>query len=72
MLFLSFVSLARGLNLADSAQQIKQIFEKAVSILQSLPSSEIEKIKELQDVCIYYVAYLEEEANDGEQLREAK
>ena len=30
ILILSFVNLARGLNLADGSQQIKQIFERAV------------------------------------------
>lgn len=66
VLFLSFVGLARGLNLPDSAQQIKQIFEKAVKLLSTIPQSEQDKVSELQDVCLYYVSYLEEEANDGE------
>jgi hypothetical protein len=43
-----------------------------VSLLQTLPAAEQDKIKELKDVCVYYIAYLEEEAGDGEQLREAK
>lgn len=33
VLFLSFVGLVRGLNLPGGSQQIKQIFEKAVTLL---------------------------------------
>ena len=72
VLFLSFVALARGLNSNESSGQIRQIFEKAVTVLQTLPQSEKEKISELQDVCLYYVSYLDEEACDAETLKEAK
>jgi len=56
----------------NASQQVKQIFEQAVTQLQSLPSSETERLEDLKDVCHYYLAFMEEEAIDGNQLKELR
>ena len=40
--------------------------------LQSLPSTETQRREDLKDVCHYYLAFMEEEASDGNQLKELK
>ena len=52
----------------NSATRVKEIFEKAV---QQLSNSE-SKLQDLQDVCLYYVSFMEEEALSVIELRELR
>ena len=72
VLFLSFVNFVRGLNIPDCLDQIKSVFVKVEEILNSDSEAKTQNLEQLKDVCTYYVAYLEEEAVDTEQLKEVK
>lgn len=73
VLFLSYANLARNLNSADAGVRVKEIFEKAITQLSKNQSPT--ELQDLQDVCLYYVTFMEEEAlnvADQNELKEAR
>ena len=70
VLFLSYANLARNLNSPNSTTRVKEIFEKAVQQLSKDQSED--KLQDLQDVCLYYVSFMEEEALSITELKELR
>lgn len=66
VLYLSYVNLTKGLNSHAQTQTPKQIFERAFQQLEEFQKAgDQEKFEDLQDICKYYLAYLEEESEGG-------
>jgi hypothetical protein len=72
VLILSFVNLARNLNLPASNTNIHSSFTKALNILLDDNANKSYNIVELQEICDYYISYMEEEAMDAAQLKQLK
>lgn len=58
----------RGLDEADCHNQIKEMFEIIESQLDAYIKGESsdKDSKEVKDICLYYLAYLEEKASGAE------
>ena len=77
VLYLSYVNLAKASSLQGQTQSPKQIFERALQQLEEFQKAgDTERFEDLQDICHYYLAYLEEESEGGgapvSGLREVK
>jgi len=68
VLFLQYVSLAR--SQPSSAGLARNIFKKAVALLEESKDREGKQFQDLQDLCHYYINFLEEEAVNPEDLAE--
>ena len=68
VLFLTYINLTRSRLQPDTTSQVKSIFEKAIDLLKDQPA----RSDDLKDLCIHYVNFLEEEANDLGGIKELK
>ena len=69
VLYLHYINLAR--SNASTSHLVKSIFQKALSHLTEISGDKTnEQFNDLQDICVYYLQFLEEEAQDSDQLQE--